>query len=257
MRELELEVLPRLAATLRPVRTERAANEKCWWVGVAGRRVSAGRNPGGAGWQEQQGGGLRCIMWRGMRCCEGIDEINATAASRQVCGEVGSSRADPTSSCCPARFGRLPPAITIYAIHYDFMHSLAFSPQPQDELASAGLLFSQQQQTAGLAPKTGSAFDAAAAAGPHAASVLGGPLLAGEYQPHSHHAGAAPHGAAAAVGAAGALAGVPGAATLQGGTGPAFVQPLGSQAAGSGRLPVALPDKTVTPSQQVLMGEEQ
>jgi hypothetical protein len=78
--------------------------------------------------------------------------------------------------------------------------------------------------------------------------VLGGPLLAGEYQPHSHHAGAA-----LAAGSPGAAAGVTGATGLA-----PFVQPLGSQVeGGSSGLPVAVPDKIVTPSQQVLMGEEQ
>lgn len=144
----------------------------------------------------------------------------------------------------------------------------------QDELASSGLLFSQQKQTASLAPKTGSAFDAAAVAGPHAASVLGGPLLAGAYQPHAHHSGAAVGGATAGLPAAaggvagevpievfsmegmagGALGGTPGSGPMP------FLQQLGSQVDGSGdqlELPVAVPDKVVTPSQQVLMGEEQ
>ena len=102
----------------------------------------------------------------------------------------------------------------------------------QDELGSAGLLFHAQKQTASLAPQTGSAFDAAAAAGPDAASVLGGPLLAGEYQPHSHHA-AAPGG----------MPSTP-ALGLPGGGG------------GGGGLPTATPDKIVSPSQQLLMGEE-
>lgn len=108
----------------------------------------------------------------------------------------------------------------------------------QDELASAGLLFTQQKQTASLAPQTGSAFDAAAAAGPHVASVLGGPLLAGNYQPHSHHPGAQTLAAAATGGAQGA---------------PVLGQPGSS---GSSGLPIATPDKIVSPSQQVLMGEE-
>lgn len=142
----------------------------------------------------------------------------------------------------------------------------ALCPCVQDELASAGLMFSQQKQTASLAPRTDSAFDAAAAAGPLAASVLGGPLLAGQYQPHAHHPGAA---SPTALGAAAAAVAAVGAGTsdapmreapmqsapMQ--SAPFSVQPLGSQAGAASRLPVAVPDKIATFSQQVLMWEEQ
>lgn len=164
-------------------------------------------------------------------------------------------------------------ATHVHDVEVDVLPRLAATLRP-DELASSGLLFSQQKQTASLAPKTGSAFDAAAVAGPHAASVLGGPLLAGAYQPHAHHSGAAVGGATAGLPAAaggvagevpievfsmegmagGALGGTPGSGPMP------FLQQLGSQVDGSGdqlELPVAVPDKVVTPSQQVLMGEEQ
>jgi hypothetical protein len=83
------------------------------------------------------------------------------------------------------------------------------------EGVSAGLLFQQQKQTASLVPHTGAdAFEAAATLGPEAASVLGGPLVAGEYQPHPH------------------------------------LHPPGGQ---QQQLPVATPDAIVTPSQQQLL----
>ena len=87
---------------------------------------------------------------------------------------------------------------------------------------SAGLLFQQQKQTAPLMPHTGSeAFTAAAAVGPDAASVLGGPLLAGQYQQHSHlH----PHGQPASPGGA--------------------ASPIMSS------QPINIPEKTTSPSQQ-------
>lgn len=62
-------------------------------------------------------------------------------------------------------------------------------PNKQEELAASGLRFSASKQAAPLAPQTGdAAFAAAAAVGPHAASVLGGPIVAGAYQQHHHHA---------------------------------------------------------------------
>lgn len=70
-------------------------------------------------------------------------------------------------------------------------HNSCCRPPPvvQTELVSAGALFQDKKQTASLVPQTGSdAFAAAAAAGPSVATVLGGPLVAGEYQPHHHAA---------------------------------------------------------------------
>ena len=183
-------------------------------------------------------------------------------------------RADHAVPCRAARHAAPMQHSHTNSGHELYIGTLHFSQSLlQDELASSGLLFSQQKQTASLAPKTGSAFDAAAAAGPHAASVLGGPLLAGAYQPHAHHSGAAVGAATAGLPAA---AGVAGEAPMEvfsmegtaggslGGTpssGPMpFLQQLGSQVGGSGgqlELPVDVPDKVVTPSQQVLMGEEQ
>ena len=66
-----------------------------------------------------------------------------------------------------------------------------WAPCTQAELVSGGLEFQRCKKAASLVPHLGSpAFEAAAAVGPDAASVLGGPLLAGEWQQHSHHGGA-------------------------------------------------------------------
>ncbi|PSC69944.1 hypothetical protein C2E20_6580 [Micractinium conductrix] len=67
----------------------------------------------------------------------------------------------------------------------------------QEELVSTGLLLQQQQITASLVPEIGDdAFAAAGRVGPEGASVLGGPLIAGSWQPHRHHPGAGAGGRA-------------------------------------------------------------